>query len=332
MKIAPDGTVATDGVCVGPYSQRLGHDMCPAHAFVGDVVTDQISKIVASQTDYIQYFDQNLGGNCYACYGLEHAHSYGPGLWQNEAMIAIYKRIQSILEKAPYKPLVGCEAAAAEGFIPYLLFNDNRAMINLFVGTPVPAYAFVYHEYVNNFMGNQNAVSAAIDTEKSPKNLLQRLAYSFCAGDMFTVVLKGDGQIIWDWGCPWEAPVPNQEEATELIKNLTAWRKGVAKDFLVYGKMQKPLPFSGASDLPMLTKESAYSIPFKSVFTSHWELSDGKHGQIFVNYLPQTQEITLETGDLQHLKIHQTPKDTGKEVTGNIRLIIPPLNAILLTY
>ena len=60
-------------------------------------------------------------------------------------MSAIYRRILPVLREAAHKPLVGCEAAAAEGFIPYLLFNDNRAMINLFAGTPVPAYAFVYH-------------------------------------------------------------------------------------------------------------------------------------------------------------------------------------------
>ncbi|MDR3193841.1 MAG: DUF6259 domain-containing protein [Tannerella sp.] len=333
MKVAPDGAVAADGVCAGPHAQRLGHDMCPANAFAGDAVVDQITRIVASGTDYIQYFDQNLGGNCYACYGVEHGHPYGPGAWQNEAMKAIYERILPVLEAAAGKPLVGCEAAAAEGFIPWLLFNDNRAMINLFVGTPVPAYAFVYHEYVNNFMGNQNAVSVAIDTEKSPRNLLQRLAYSFCAGDMLTVVLRGDGQMIWDWGCPWEAPTPNQQETVDLIRHLTAWRRGAAKEFLVYGKMQKPLPFAGACDQPLYTKKSGYPVHFGSVFTSHWELDGGRHGQLFVNYLPQEQEITLQAGRLPNARIHCAASDAeGQPFDGDGSVKIAPLEAVLITF
>lgn len=248
-------------------------------------------------------------------------------------MTTLYKRIQPVLENAAHKPLVGCEAAAAEGFIPYLLFNDNRPMINLSVGTPVPAYAFVYHEYVNNFMGNQNGVSAAIDMERSPKNLLQRLAYSFCAGDLFAVVLRGDGQIVWDWGSPWEAPTPDQEEAIALIKRLTAWRRGVAKDFLVHGKMQKPMSFSGAYDLPMFTRENGYPIHFGSIFTSRWKLDDGRDGQLFVNYLPEEQEITLSDETPSGAAIHYAASDAvGRTFTGNAPIKIPPLDAVLIVF
>ncbi len=38
MKVAPDGTLATNGVCTGPNAQRLGYDMCPANDFVKNVV------------------------------------------------------------------------------------------------------------------------------------------------------------------------------------------------------------------------------------------------------------------------------------------------------
>lgn len=334
MKVAPDGTLATNGVCTGPNAQRIGYDMCPANDFVKDVIIDQISKIVKSKTDYIQYFDQNLGGSCYPCYGVSHGHAYGPGLWMNKAMHNIFKGFQPILEKAGYKPLVGCEAAASEPNLPYLLFNDARATINLFVGTPVPAYAFVYHEYINNFMGNQNGVSAAIDVKKSPLNFLQRLAYSFCAGDMLTVILRGNGDMIWDWGTLWEAEIPDQVYIKQLVRNLNSWRNEAGKDFLVKGRMLKPLPFEGASNLPMITKPEGRNINFPSVFTSNWQFGKEAKAQFFVNYLPNEQEIIINTKNLKKVKVIKSASDKqGKIVTEEkLKLKIGPLSAIMITY
>ena len=333
MKVAPDGTLATNGVCAGIHAQRIGYDMCPANDFVKNVVADQISKIVSSRTDYIQYFDQNLGGSCYPCYGTSHGHAYGPGLWQNEAMHNIFKGFQSVLNTAGYKPLVGCETAASEANLKYLLFNDCRSTINLFVGTPVPAYAFVNHEYVNNFMGNQSGVSQAIDVAKSPVNFLQRLAYGFCAGDMLTVILRGNGDMIWDWGTLWESPIPDQKQSIKFIRNLNSWRTGVGKDFLVTGRMMKPIPFEGSVNIPMLSKPGDRNINFPSVFTSNWQAGNIR-AQFFVNYLPEEQEITLQTKELTDIKLFKYPSDKkGIIITDDVlKLKIKPLSAVMLSY
>ena len=154
----PDGKPCDNGVCAGPNAQRIGFDMCPANEWVKEVVTHEVAKVLPSGVDYMQYFDQNLGGSCYRCYAKSHGHPSGPGIWQNEAMKDLYRRLQELVKRSGRKTLIGCEAAAAEPFLPYLLFNDNRFHLNLHAGTPVPAYAFVNHEYLNNFMGNQNAV------------------------------------------------------------------------------------------------------------------------------------------------------------------------------
>ncbi|NEW81603.1 MAG: hypothetical protein GZ094_04470 [Mariniphaga sp.] len=334
MKVAPDGTLATNGVCAGPNAQRLGYDMCPANSFVKEVVLDQISKIASSKTDYIQYFDQNLGGGCYPCYSTTHGHAYGPGLWQNEAMHNIFKGFQPVIEGAGYKLLVGCEAAASEANLSYLLYNDARATINLFTGTPVPAYAFVNHEYVNNFMGNQNGVSAAIDLKKSPMNFLQRLAYAFCAGDMLTVILRGNGDMIWDWGTLWETETPNQDQVKQLVRNLNVWRTGAGKDFLVEGRMLKPLPFEGVTNVPMITKPGGRNINFPSVFTSNWQYGSDRKAQFFVNYLPQEQEIIISTAGLKNVKVFKSASDTQGELAGDkeLSLKITPLSTIMITY
>lgn len=333
MKIAPDGTLATNGVCAGIYAQRIGYDMCPANSFVKEVVIDQISKIVKSKTDYIQYFDQNLGGSCYPCYGTSHGHAYGPGIWQNEAMHAIFKDILLVSKNAGYKPIVGCEAAASEANHRYLLFNDARSTINLFVGIPVPAYAYVNHEYVNNFMGNQNGLSDAINIGESPMNYLQRLAYAFCAGDMFTVILRGNGGMIWSWGTLWEEEIPNQENAIQLIRNLNGWRTGAGKDFLVTGRMLKPLPFGGATNVPMISKPGGREINISSILTSNWQYGKSKV-QFFVNYLPREQEITVELKGMKDVRIFRDALDTRGEAVSdkNLSLKLSPLSAVMIGY
>jgi len=288
---APDGAPAGNGVCAGPNAQRIGYDMCPANEWVKDVVVREVAKVLGSGVDYMQYFDQNLGGSCYRCYARNHGHPAGPGIWQNEAMMDIYRRLEELVARHGIKTLIGCEAAAAEPFIPYLLFNDNRFHLNLHAGRPVPAYAYVNHEYLNNFMGNQNAVSAFVDIARSPLNLHQRVALSFVQGDLLTAVLKGGGRLCWEWGGSWEAEGPDHQSVITLMRNLNAWRRGAGKPYLLYGRMVKPLPVSGDRDIPMVTPRDQ-QIHFRSVFTSRWT-HGGKTVQFLVNYTPDSQRIAL---------------------------------------
>lgn len=332
MKVAPDGKLATNGVCAGEHAQRIGWDMCPANQFVKDVVANEIEMIANSKTDYIQYFDQNLGGGPYHCYGTEHGHPYGPGLWMIEEMQKVLMASQAILKDTPNKVLIGCEATAAEPYMKYLLFNDARATINLFVGNPVPAYAYVYHEYVNNFMGNQYGVSGNIDMKECPYNLYQRLAYGFCAGDMLTVNIKDDGKMMWDWGGSWYVDPPNQKQTSILINNINNWRRKAGKNYLVYGRMQKPLPIKGDYDVPMIIKGSEKQIHYSSVFTSNWEYKDGSKAQFFVNYLPQKQVIQVDTKGISNVRLHSSSADkTGVSLVDNT-IEIDPLNAVMISY
>lgn len=338
MKKAPDGGFSDVNVCATSQpgvGQRFGYDMCPTNQFVTDVVVDQVSKIVEEgKVDYIQYFDQNLGGACYGCYDTSHGHGYGPGKWQAEAMIDLYQALMTVLKAGEHKSLLGCEAAATEPFIPYLLFNDNRATINFGFGRPVPAYQYVYHEYLNGFMGNQNSFEQMIDIEKSPANMLQRLALGFVSGDMFTVILRGNGDMIESWNSDWDAKIPNQEYMKTLINNLNAWRKKAGRDFLVTGRMEKPLKFDGATNIPMITKQSGLPINFPSVLTSNWQSQHGQNAQFFVNYLPEKQEITIDISALKDVAIHDKANDTKGTMVDKekITILLPALNAVMLSY
>jgi hypothetical protein len=216
----------------------------------------------------------------------------------------------------------------------FLLFNDARATINLAIGRPVPAYGYVYHEYVNNFMGNQNGVSHTIDIEKSPLNFLQRLAYSFCAGDLMTIIIRDDGEMIWDWGGSWSVPGPDREQTVRLIRNLSSWRQGAGKEYLIYGRMIKPLPVENRRKVPMITRPSGREIPFESVFTSNWLLPDGRKAQLIVNYLPEKQTVAVDVSGCKDIRQHLAADHTaGTQIEpGKISIEMERLSAVMISY
>ena len=338
MDIAPDGKLATNGVCTGEQAQRMGYDMCPANTFVKTVVTNEIKKILPHHIDYLQFFDQNIGGNCYFCYSTKHNHPQAPGKWMNKAMIGIFKEMQSIIDSSGTKMIVGCEGAAVTPFIPYLFMNDLRYTMNLTVGRPVPAYAYINHEYLNNYMGNQCPLSYIINFEKSPLNLQQRIAYSFTAGDLFTLAIESKGQISWGWATPWDQKVkPDTESALKLIRNLNAWRKHAGKDFLVYGRMERPFIVEGSYDIPMYSP-SDKEIHFSSLMTSKWQSQNNRKAQVIANYTNKEQTCIIScTGyNEREVKLYENPVNEYKMIKGDnqgkLKLKVPALSAIMIEF
>ncbi|MCD9023733.1 DUF6259 domain-containing protein [Cohnella silvisoli] len=288
---APDGSLPYSLICGG--SQRWGFDMCPSQPFVETTVTREIRGMLESDCDYIQFFDQNLGGMSYFCYDPSHGHGPGPGRWQTEAMRHLFRSVNRELEQSGRKVVLGCEAAAAEPFLSELPLNDLRFNVGYFMGRPIPLYQYVYHEYVNNFMGNQNMVVHTIDFEQSPDNLLWRLAYSFLAGDMLTVVLGRGGRINWDWGSDPVNNLPDQSAAERFIHTLNGWRKGAGRDYLHFGKMIKPLSYT-CEGVHTVCMKDGRKLEHPAVLTSKWGIADGRQAQFFVNVTASEQSFKVQ--------------------------------------
>ena len=332
---SPEGDSPSSAICQEPI--RIGYDMCPANQFVNDTAVDEIKKILKSECDYIQFFDQNIGGASYFCYSKNHGHPPAPGKWQVEAMYNIMSEINCAIKENGRDVAIGCEAAAAEPFISQLPFNDLRFEINYMYGEPVPLYSYIYHEYVNNFMGNQNMACSAINFEKSPLNVLQRIAYSFVAGDMLSVVLADGGQIHWDWCTPWDVNKPDQEWVTTLIRNLNAWRRGFSTKYLCYGRMEKPFHIYGVKDMPM-TLYNGEELHFPSLLTSRWTSQNDEHAQIVTNYTPdhQTFQLHVDNPGIKRIKIHKdsSGKNFEERKVENqiIEINIYQLSAIVIEF
>ncbi len=262
--------------------QRVGYDLCPACDKTKQIMSDEITKLCDMGVDYVQALDQNHGGVSYFCYSDKHGHIPAPGKWQAEETCKMLDLVRA------NGALMGCESAASEPMIAHLPYSDNRFQLNLYVGTPVPVYSYIYHEYVNNFMGNQ--VCAMMN--KVEENYTYRLAYSFTAGDMLSLVTLGDGKVEYSWD-DWIAPhdkTVDKQVAYTFIRTLNGWRQGAAGKYLHVGRMVKPVAVTCGKQHFTLDDGSSYAPD--EVLTTAYTL-DGTTLQFVVNYNRCEVNVTL---------------------------------------
>lgn len=306
-------------ICNGDNSQRIGFDMCIAEEWTRRTLKEELLKLTEADIDYAQFFDQNLGGAFHTCYATTHRHPPVPGKWQTIAMKSLLEEMTADLKQKNSEMILGCEAAAADSYLKNLPFSDLRSCWNWSRGMPVPGYQFVFHEYVNNFMGNQCGISDVFDCQKSPENLLYRIAYAFNAGDLLSIVLKDAGRIHWGWGALWSMKEPEQEHVVTLIRNLNMHRKR-NKEFLAYGRMEKPWTRIKGESFALHLRDK--KILIDSFLHSAWTSPKMERGEIITNFCPGTQTVVLDfpANCLAYID--------GCEVHSGTQLVLKPLDAI----
>ena len=276
---APDQSVPHSRICTG---QRSGYDVCPASETGREILDEALDPLLRSGVDYIQALDQNHGGGMYFCYSKEHGHPPVPGGWMTKASKEL---LDGWKEKCP-ETLLGCESAAAEPYIEELRLSDNRYELCYTYGRPIPVYAYLYHPYLKNFMGNQVSCPLAYSTELCEL----RLAYSFLAGDLLTLVLNDEGEIMFHWGMRDFSKTPDRDELIGFIASLQSWHR-VYPDIFRDALMVKPLGFD--CEETVLEKRWGESVCESKVLTTAWKHGD-KTVQFLVNWTHEPQTIHLE--------------------------------------
>ena len=282
MCAGPDGKVAISRICTG---QRKGYDICPASEVGHDILAKAYEPLFESGIDYAQILDQNHGGGQYFCYSRDHGHPPAPGAWMTENM---QKMLGEWNCKAG-KMLLGCESAAAEPFVGNLLMSDNRFELNYHIGTPVPMYAYLYHEYLRNFMGNQ--VSCPFGNDQDTLNY--RVGYSFAAGDLMTLVLTPDGGLMTNWGNHDFSRLPDKEKALDLVANLCRFYREKAGKYLHAGRMIPAKPVA-CEQKEFFMEWYGHNCTVPAVYTTAWQAEDGTCAQIFVNPDDVAQTVVID--------------------------------------
>ena len=323
MCASPKGEVLESTICRG---LRYGHDLCPEQSFTIDTLNHEVDCMTKAGIDYIQILDQNHGGLSTFCYSKIHGHPPAPGSWQIRAMKKLIEGFRTVAEHHGKKVLFGCESAAGESFIPNLLLSDNRFNLNYFMGRPVPLYAYLYHEYVNNFMGNQVCGHFAWDHDSTPDNIYYRMAYAFSAGDMLTLVIDENGSPTWNWGDSSSKTLPPQEETIQFAARLHAMQRRFP-EFLHTGRMQKP--YGVQSDTTIFRLRTGRELADQTVMVSAWRAQNGKEALFAVNYTSRPAEAVISLDGrcaTLYMETEQRP------IIGSETIHMPPLSVLAIVF
>lgn len=300
-----DGTIKSL-ICL---QQRDGYDICPCQYESKKLWADEISNVAKLGVDYIQALDQNHGGNCYFCFSSNHAHPPVPGMWQQ---IESNKAIDMV--SRPNHLLLGCESASSEPFISRLQFSDNRFNLNYYIGMPFPIYSYLYHPYVNNFMGNQICMTLS----NEPYNYSYRVAYSFICGDMLSMVIDDDGEMHLSWCSGLKV---NKAVGTTILKNLNGWRQYKGKDYLCCGVASRPIEVD--TNFVSFKTEDGTNLLVKGIQTSAFKYKN-KTMQFIANFQLAETKIKFK----QPHKIYKDYLSDEYIITNEIK--ISPLSAVMV--
>ncbi len=327
-------------ICTGPtgerYSsicnhalqgQRVGYDLCPSRAYTRGVVEREVSSCRQAGVDYLQFFDQNCGGAPAFCYAAEHGHPGLPGEWLTQAMKEVMARA---FRAAGKKMGLGCENAVSTPYASYCRINDMRYGNAWICGKPVPLHAFLMHETCVGFSGNLCALQYYIDYAKTPHYPLFHLAWHFACGNLLALNLEGEGKAHWNWCMPWNVEPPPQPPLLALLRHLLGWRRGKARPFLLYGRMEAA-PRLQCRSLPFVQKElpGGEATLMPAVLSSAWR-HQGRELILLVNYTEEPQAVKATFAHVWQGMVWQqamAPQPfRGRRWEGTV----PPLDAVLL--
>ncbi len=327
MCAPPDGAKPVSNTC---QAQRVSYDMCPSCDFTKDVMVGEAEKMASCDLDYIQILDQNHGGTPYFCYSDKHTHAPVPGLWQVQHMNELLSRVK---ETVGHNILLGCESAAAESFMGNLKLSDNRFNLNYACGYPVPLYGYIYHEYLHNFSGNSVCSQFFIDTNRTPEGYLMRTAHSFIAGDLMTLVINQDGDIASYWGQKDFSDIPDRDGVLKFIKSATTLRRGVAKDFLVYGKMIAPCK-TVCREIPIYRPDDQKAMHnYPVIMTSAWQSQKNTKAQIFANYTPGNEMCVVDLTNTKGARLLSYKGETLKNFgSSEVSFAVPCHSVVMLEF
>jgi len=114
------------------------------------------------------------------------------------------------------------------------------------------------------------------------------VARAFVKGYILNFTLRDKGQIAFEWNHIWDRAIPDQVAILDWAKRVTHFRTGVARDYLVFGQMQRPWTVTGVP-----TRDFGYG-PEPLVQSATWKAPDGRIGVALANYSDGKEALSVE--------------------------------------
>jgi hypothetical protein len=301
-----------------------------------EIARDFIRHLVDDGLDWVQFLDQNVGCSTFPCFAKDHGHPPYPGKWMTAAMQSLIQEFRRI----------NAEAASASGGARKLAFSVEQPPNECFMSdfqicdarvippghkgwktNFIPLYHFLYHEFV--------LIQGGFGSAPEPYHMPIRSAYNLVVGEIPGGVITGDGRLLnkdtFNWA-PWQPPIGNNDDSLEALRTTIALRRGKAKDFLVFGRMQRPAKVRDIKTMKWENDGAVHEIP--AVFHSAWHDPRGRFGIVLANWTKENQKVRIADSRLGR---EFTESISASAVTSRVRRLdgevgvsLPPLSCALL--
>ena len=286
--------------------------------------------------DMIQFFDQNLGGVTFPCYAEDHGHPSVPGQWMTTAMTAFMRDLRITAARAAgadRATAISVESAPAEIHLGSVALCDIRAVIEGHHATDplwdgaIPLFHFLYHEIV--------PIQGGFGWAPEPHHVALRNAWNVVIGEIPGGVLTPGGWLLdrdtANWA-PWDAPVADPAPGLAVLRAGLALRRGVARDLLVFGRMEATARVTGMTTERWSAEGRDHAIP--GVVHRTWSAPDGTLGLVLANWTSEAQSVVVDDRRfadggrwVESGGSDDSSRDSGtaEDVPGGkVRLLLPP--------
>jgi hypothetical protein len=314
---------------------RPSYICCMAQDKTRRIASDFVARLIGWGMESIQFFDQNCNAATFPCFAEDHGHPPMPGKWMAAAMREMIEEFQRRAAEAGETAVIqSTEMPCNEFCLPLFQQSDARPSApSSGQGDYVPIFPFIYHECA--------ILHGMMSVGPDPYALEIRTAWSCVLGSIPGAVMIGDGTLLnretYNWA-EWEPRVGSAEDPLEMMRSVTALRRGAGRDFLVYGRMERPAAVDGIETIEWDSPGGRHrAVP--AVAHSAWTAPDGRHGVVLANWTTEPRTVVIRDPRLGtrvdvHTSAQAEPAPTVVEQDGDsleATVTVPPLGVALLT-
>ena len=309
---------------------RPSYTCCMAADPTKEIAIDFVRQLIGWGMESIQYFDQNCNAATFPCFASDHNHPPAPGKWMAAAMEEMVAAFRQAAEEAGETEVIQSTENPCNEYCLQLFQQSDVRVSPPSSGLPdfIPLYHYLFHECT--------IMHGMMSTGGEPYALPIRNAWNGVLGEIPGAVMTGDGELLnretFNWA-PWEPKVGSNEDALEMIRTVTALRRGVGRGFLVYGRMQRPADVEELEVVEWVHGGRSYAVP--AVAHAAWLAPDARHGVVLANWTTEERAVTVHDarlGDTATVHTCGRAVETSRAgLTGaRISVTVPPLGCVLI--
>lgn len=311
-------------------SWRPSFPTCMGQQQTKDLAVGFVRRLVGWGMESIQFFDQNCNAATFPCFATDHGHPPIPGKWMAAAMREMIRDFRQVAQDAGQEAVIQSTEAPCNEVCRQLFQQSDLRVSPPSCGMAdfIPVYHYIFHECA--------ILHGMMSTGPEPHALPVRTAWNFVLGEISGAVMTGDGTLLnrdtFNWA-DWEPKVGSNQEALEMLRVVTAMRRGPGRDFLVYGRMQRPATVQGIETVRWEYEGRRHEVP--AVAHAAWQSPEGRHGVAVANWTAREQRVEVldpRLGPRAALDVCASEATRAQVTAGRwgFSVTLPPLSCAVL--